>query len=141
MFEQLRNLFRRRRPQPPRLRVTPSDVALIEGDGAVTAIRWDELGAVVIETNDSGPWADDVIWHLYAADPARRLTVPQSTEGNRELLKALQQLPDFDNTAVLAAMGSTGLDAFLCWEARSWSGHDQTLVALGRTWRTRHPSL
>lgn len=139
MFERLRNLFRGNRPQPSRLRVGPSDVALIGPAGAVAAIRWDELGAVVIETNDTGPSGDDVIWHLFAADAARRLTVPQAMEGSRELLRALQRLPDFDNAAVLAAMGSTGLDSFLCWEAPSWSGRDQTLVALGRSWRARHP--
>lgn len=139
MFEELRNLFRRRRPRPPRLQVSPTDVILTDPEGTVTAIRWDELGAVVIETNDLGPWADDVIWHLFAADAIRRLIVPQSTDGHRELLRALQRLPAFDNAAVVAALGSTGLDAFLCWEARSWPGRDQTLVALGRTWRARHP--
>lgn len=138
MFERLRNLFRRR-PQPSRLQVTSADVTLIDPAGAVTAIRWDELGGVVVETNDAGPWADDVIWHLFAADATKQLTVPQSLEGNRELLRALQQLPGFDNAAVVAAMGSTGLDAFLCWEAPSWRGRGNALAALGRTWRTRHP--
>lgn len=141
MFERLRKLFQRR-PQPPeyRLQVSSTDVALIDRAGAATTIGWNELGAVVIETNDSGPWGDDVMWHIFAADMVRCLIVPQSVEGDRELLRVLQQIPDFDNAAVVAAMGSTSVDAFLCWEKPSWPGRDLALVAFGRTWRTRHPS-
>jgi hypothetical protein len=141
MFDRLRSLFGRAPALPRRVQVGETEVAVTEADGTVAALRWDELAAVVIETNDSGPWGDDVVFHLFAADGTRRLRVPQSVDGQRELLQSLQRLPDFDNAAVLAAMGSTALEAFLCWEAPGWSGGDhQPLIAFARTWRARHPA-
>ena len=39
--------------------------------------------------------------------------------GMKELLTRLQQLPGFDNGAVIKAMGSTKNDKFLCWKRSS----------------------
>lgn len=33
-------------------------------DGLVEEVRWDDLRAVLVETNDLGPFASDVFWIL-----------------------------------------------------------------------------
>jgi len=45
--------------------------------------------------------------------------VPQSSEGFGNLLERLQKLPDFDNEAVVKAMGSTSIAKSLCWKRKA----------------------
>ena len=83
-------------------------------DGLVETVPWAELRAVLIETNDRGPWGPDVFWILIGQKGGA--VVPMGATGERELLHRLQKLEGFDNEAVIAAMGSTDNARFLCWE-------------------------
>ena len=84
-------------------------------DGRTESVRWDDLQMVLIVTTDEGPWSDDVFWMLVSADGKSGCAVPQGVEGSSELLERLQQLPGFDNEAVIQAMGSTENANFVCW--------------------------
>jgi hypothetical protein len=42
--------------------------------------------------------------------------VPQGATGERALLERLQELPGFDDRAVIDAMSATARQRFLCWE-------------------------
>ncbi len=86
-------------------------------DGRTESVRWDELVAVAIETSDAGPFGDDVAWIL--AGTAAGCLIPSETPGMDALLIRLQQLPGFDNEAVIAAMGCTTNATFPCWRRRS----------------------
>ncbi|MDQ3813865.1 MAG: hypothetical protein M3347_07920, partial [Armatimonadota bacterium] len=44
--------------------VSETEVSCQHPDGLIETVRWDDLRAVVIETNDSGPWLADVWWIL-----------------------------------------------------------------------------
>jgi len=82
-------------------------------DGTTCAVRWETLRAVLIETSDEGPFAEDLWWILI--DAGGHCSIPQET-GTDALLARLQELPGFDNEAVIAAMGSVENQRFLCWQ-------------------------
>ena len=82
-------------------------------DGVTETLRWDDLREVRILTTDQGPYLDDVIWVLTGT--AGSCAIPSETDGMGELLTRLQQLPAFDNEAVIKAMASTDNASFVCW--------------------------
>ena len=85
-------------------------------NGRQETIRWSELRNVTIMTTDEGPFEDDVFWVLSGTQTG--CLVPSEAEGMKELLPRLQQLPGFDNEAVIRAMGSTANERFLCWQEK-----------------------
>jgi hypothetical protein len=82
-------------------------------DGREESIRWSELAEVDIVTTDEGPAMDDVFWLLLSADHKTGCGVPSEAEGMPALLTRLQELPGFDNEAVIRAMG-TAVNVRLC---------------------------
>ena len=85
------------------------------GDGQEESVRWDQLAEIEIVTTDQGPIVDDVFWLLIGED-GKGCAVPSEAEGMNELLKRLQQLPDFDNEAVITAMSRTSHARFRVWK-------------------------
>ncbi|MFM9845514.1 MAG: hypothetical protein ACKVOI_21320 [Dongiaceae bacterium] len=121
------------REKPPLPRVTLSDdLVRFESGAAPASMALGDLAAIVIETNDSGPWGDDVVWHLLGRAEGCCLSIPQIAEGFAPLLERLQRLPGFDNKEVIAAMGSSTLNAFLCWEAEAQVRPDSALLGFAR---------
>lgn len=89
-------------------------------DGEDESLDWDELGAVIIETNDTGPWGKDFYYLLVSRDNnIVACMVPAGATGEAELLQRLQELPEFDNEALNAAICSTDNQHFFCWKAAS----------------------
>ena len=82
--------------------------------GVVDTVRWSDLQQVHIETTDAGPAVDDVFWVL--RDGNSECVIPSESEGVRPLLERLQQLPHFDNEAVIRAMSCTDNQQFVCWK-------------------------
>jgi hypothetical protein len=101
------------------------------GDAA-ESLAVGDLAAVVIETNDSGPWGDDVVWHLLGRAEGSCLSIPQTAENFTPLMERLQALPGFDSAQVIAAMGSTALNAFLCWQTDETVRPDSALLGFAR---------
>lgn len=89
-------------------------------DGKTESVRWADLQEVGILTTDEGPYSEDVYWMLLGSEGG--CAVSGGAQGMKELLVRLQQLPGFDNAAVIKAMGSTGNDKFLCWKRSSEHG-------------------
>jgi hypothetical protein len=88
-------------------------VTRILPDGKTETVRWDDLQEVGILTTDEGPAVDDVFWMLIGSEGG--CAVPSEADGMTELLPRLQQLPGYDNQAVILAMGSTSNARFVCW--------------------------
>lgn len=84
-------------------------------DGRKESIRWDELHEIGIVTTDEGPWAEDVFWMFLNADHSKGCAIPNGAEGFAALLQRIQRLPDFNNEAVVLAMGSAVNDRFVVW--------------------------
>ncbi len=81
-----------------------------------TLIDLDALASVRIVTTAAGPFVPDVFWVFEAAGDAR-LVIPQEAPGFDAALARLQQLPRFDNEAVIRAMTCTEAGEFPCWQA------------------------
>jgi hypothetical protein len=131
MFGWLREVLGREKPPPARVMLS-DDLIQFENGAAPAHLALGELAAIVIETNDSGPWGDDVIWHLLGRAEGSCLSIPQTADNFPTLLERLQALPDFDNRQVIAAMGSATLNAFLCWEADGQLRADSVLLGFAR---------
>lgn len=122
MFEFVKRLFRRNaEPQlyynpEAKFVVTVNDASVrcIRPNGDSEEVKWADLRAVLIETNDTGPVGVDVLWILVGTEGG--CIVPAGASGEARLLDALQRLPGFDNEAMIAAMGSVENRKFLCWE-------------------------
>jgi len=111
------SFFRREKPKTPdRVTFTGDAVTRVRPDGVEETIRWDDLHEVGILTTDEGPWQEDVFFLLVASDGKSGCAAPQSSDGSKQLLERLQQLPGFDNDAVIKAMGSTSNAKFVCWK-------------------------
>ena len=84
-------------------------------NGESRSVGWGDLSAVGITTTDEGPMAEDVFWALHAGGEVR-VVFPSAAGGVQDLLTAMQhRLPDFDNEALINAMGSTENNHFVVW--------------------------
>lgn len=91
--------------------------------GSTASIHWDDVQRVVIRTTDRGPFDDDVF--LVLETPGRSYVIPQAAAGAGDLLGRLQQLPGFDNEAVIESMGCTDNRDFPCWERETSAVENQ----------------
>jgi len=107
--------FDRFKRKPASVRFDDDGVVHQTARGTVETIRWDELDEVGILTTDDGPWGDDVYWMLLAVGRTHGCGIRSTTAGMDALLTRLQQLPGFDNKAVILAMGCAAEASFLCW--------------------------
>ncbi len=73
--------------------------------GSTASVTWDEIQRVLIRTTDRGPFDDDVFFVVEAS--GKSFVIPQAAAGATQLLERLQQLPGFDNEAVINSMGCT----------------------------------
>jgi len=113
------DFFRRSsRSRTSNVQLTDDSVTHERADGAREALRWDELEEVGIVTTSDGPFAEDVFWLLLGPSRRSGCAIPASALGMDELLARLQGLPNFDNEAVIRAMGSTTDARFQCWTKR-----------------------
>jgi hypothetical protein len=91
----------------------PSGVSCARPGARAQRVAWDDLQRIEIITTDEGPWAADVIWILHGSSSG--CVIPQGATGHKRLLERLQELPGFDNDAVIRAMGSASNDSFVAW--------------------------
>jgi len=78
------------------------------------AVKFDELLAVEIGTNDLGPFACDFYLCLIHEDG--RTEIPMGAEGWMEAMAAVGRLPGFDVEEAGKANRSTEYEVFKCWE-------------------------
>ena len=111
--------FFRRRRKPERVVITESAVTRTRPDGVEESIKLCDLSEVGILTTDEGPWQEDVYFLLIGSKGKSGCVVSQSAEGFDKLFSYLQKLPDFNNEAVIKAMGSTTNAKFVCWKRQA----------------------
>jgi hypothetical protein len=114
MFE-----FLKRKPEPriPAVIIDEVGVRRDLGDGEIEDVAWKDLEEVQIVTTDEGPFAEDV-FYLLVGPNGTGCCVPQGSSQSAALLRRLQELPDFDNDAVIRAMGCSENGRFVCWKKK-----------------------
>lgn len=95
------------------VRLSESEVSCQRPDGDIETVRWDELERVVIHTTSDGPLLPDCFWLLVGSGTSG-CCIPWGATGDAELLARLQQLPGFDNQAVIGA--GTQEAVLTCWQ-------------------------
>lgn len=88
-------------------------VSCARPDGETEKVAWGDLQRIEIITTDEGPWAPDVFWALHGSNGG--CMIPQGATGGKRLLERIQQLPGYDDNAVIQAMGCTSNNTFLVW--------------------------
>lgn len=97
--------------------ISIDDVGVVRrlADGRVEQVRWDHLAEVWVRTTSDGPWGDDFFWILVGDDGSGCVVV----DDDGAVLRRVQSLPGFDNTAVIEACASVGDASFLAWRRAS----------------------
>lgn len=90
-------------------------IAAVDPSGKLSWVKLGDLTRIFIETNDSGPFAEDVWWLLLGADGKVTVRFPQSAEGESDVVEALLKLPGFDYDRMIEAMGTTDHGFFPVW--------------------------
>lgn len=116
MFGWFRKRSARLEPEA-RWQVTTDSTAIqiCDDKGETKALAWDDLSAILIETNDSGPWGADVWWLLLGADDHVACAYPQGATGEAAALDIFMALEGFDHAQMTAAMGSAENAIFPVW--------------------------
>jgi hypothetical protein len=96
-----------------RVEIDDASIRCVHPEGRVDTLAWSDLRLVAVETNDAGPFLEDV--YFYLEGPEYGFYIPQAAAGTDELLQCLTKLPGFDNAAFGAAMCSTANARFVCW--------------------------
>jgi hypothetical protein len=78
------------------------------------SIKWDAIIGIAIETNDQGPFVEDVYWLL--ASKEKVISYPSEATGTEEMLKRLQEIPTFNNERLIDAMTCTDNQTFILWD-------------------------
>lgn len=91
-----------------------NSIVRVGANGGSESIAWVDLHEVAIVTTEGGPLSDDIFWVL-SDRHGSACEVSGAAAGSRELLTRLQELPGFDNEAVIAAMASRS-GRFVCWQ-------------------------
>jgi hypothetical protein len=100
------------------VRIENNEIINERPEGKRERVSLSELKAVIIETNDTGPWGTDILWILVGTGQTG-CVFPGGATGEKDILEAVQKLPGFDNEAFIQAMTSTSNQRFLCWESGS----------------------
>ncbi|VWC38073.1 hypothetical protein BLA13014_06678 [Burkholderia aenigmatica] len=106
-------------PIPPnRWVVTTTDTRIeaIDPKGTTHGIALADLGAVVIETNDQGPYESDVWWILFDTNKQFACGFPQNADGVKAAVDRLLDLPGIDHRKVIDAQTSVQNAMFPIWQ-------------------------
>lgn len=125
MFSLLKSLFRKSKGNAESSIKNLPEAAFVVGisegeivnqrpEGKIERVKLSDLKAVIIETNDSGPWGADLWWILVGTEDSG-CVFPGGATGEKEVLEEVQKLPGFDNKVFIEAMTSTSNQRFLCW--------------------------
>jgi hypothetical protein len=96
------------------VQVGDADVVCDRPDGKREHVTWDELERVEIVSTSEGPFVPDTFWLLVGTTGG--CAIPWGATGERELLARLQDLPGFDNGAVIDAASDVTDNRRTCWE-------------------------
>ncbi|MBN2496853.1 MAG: hypothetical protein JXR96_19840 [Deltaproteobacteria bacterium] len=102
-----------REPRAHRVRVEAGQVISERPDHSTERVRMSDLQRVEIQTFRS--MGIQPLWVLTGLGDAK-VVLPMGLDGETELLVKLQQLPGFDDEALVEAVSSTADETFVCWQ-------------------------
>jgi len=124
MLKKVLSIFKKPEPQSKKVSKSPYAAVKVWFDDQQAwvqwpskepeSINWDAIIGVAIETNDQGPFVEDVYWLL--ASKEKVISYPSEATGSEEMLKRLQEIPTFNNERLIEAMTCTDNQTFILWD-------------------------
>ncbi|MBO9526882.1 MAG: hypothetical protein J7517_12230 [Sphingobium yanoikuyae] len=120
MFNWLRDKLKCIRPVSSWM-VTISGEAIVTTDGQGTERQLPivDLKRVVVATDDSGPWGDDVVFLLYSDGSEPVGIFPLEADGCQDFVDWLSTLDGYKDREMAKAMSSTEVARFAVFSAES----------------------
>ncbi len=118
MIKFLKNLFSLSvQPESSKVYFDNTTLYCSKPNSETETILWQNIDAILIETTDAGPIAEDVFWLFLQKNMESGCIVPQGAIGNEKLLNEVQErFENLDNENLINAMASTENQKFLLWQ-------------------------
>jgi len=97
--------------------VIDNAIVVSDGQGIERSLPIAHLRQVVVATDDSGPWGDDVVFLLYSAEPDPVALFPLEANGEAAFVDWLLTQPGHRANELTKAMSSTAVARFVVYEA------------------------
>ncbi|WP_200865120.1 MULTISPECIES: hypothetical protein [Brevundimonas] len=97
--------------------VSGPDIITTDGTGERRVIAISNLSSIVVATDDSGPWGDDVVFILYGSDGQPLSIFPSDARGNEEFVDWMATTPGYRDRELARSMASTEVARFTVWTA------------------------
>jgi hypothetical protein len=105
--------------QPDRWSVAVSGANIIttDGTGERRVVAISDLSSIVVATDDSGPWGDDVVFILYGSGGQPLSIFPSDARGGEEFVAWMATTPGYRDRELARSMASTQEARFTVWTA------------------------
>lgn len=92
-------------------------IVICDGQGFERKLSVSDVRRVIVATDDSGPWGDDVVFLVYSDDQEPVGIFPLEAEGCQAFVAWLSKLPGYRDRELAGAMGSTSVARFEIFSA------------------------
>lgn len=117
MFQWLKRiLFHRHTGSPWSVAVLDGTIVTSDGQGTERRLPVEELQRVVVATDNSGPWGDDVVFLIYAEDDVLAGLFPLEATGCQDFIAWLSNQPGYRDMELAKAMSSVDVARFTVLE-------------------------
>ncbi|MBA3661042.1 MAG: hypothetical protein H0W64_04920 [Gammaproteobacteria bacterium] len=95
------------------INIYDSKLEVVDNKSTGKTYAWSEFQQFVIETNDRGPFEEDVF--LILQTNTDKIIIPQSKVASDKAEKLFQHFPNFNFDILTQAMSSSQNQQFICW--------------------------
>jgi hypothetical protein len=97
--------------------ISGANIITTDGTGERRVVAIADLSSIVVATDDSGPWGDDVVFILLGSDGQPLSIFPSVARGNEEFVAWMATTPGYRDRELAKSMASTQVARFTVWTA------------------------
>lgn len=97
--------------------VSGANIITTDGAGERRVVAISDLSSIVVATDDSGPWGDDVVFILYGSGGQPLSIFPSDALGNEGFVAWMATTPGYRDRELARSMASTQVARFTVWTA------------------------
>ena len=97
--------------------VSGASIITTDGTGERRIVAIEDLSSIVVATDDSGPWGDDVVFILLGSDGQPLSIFPADARGNEDFVAWMATTPGYKDRELARSMASTQVARFTVWTA------------------------
>ena len=119
VFGWLKKWIARGKPPSWSVEIIDDVIAINDGQGTERTVLLGDLRRVVVATDDSGPWGEDVVFLLYSEAQEPTGIFPLEANGIHDFVDWLKASPGYRDRELAKAMSSTKVARFIIYEAQA----------------------